>query len=126
MAFVLSDEFHYRLLKRLEDNPELSQRELARELGVSVGKINYCIRALVDLGLVKATNFANSRNKQAYMYVLTPKGIQAKACTAVGFFKQKLAEYEAIQKDLEELRGEVSRLDGEAGHQDWRLSPKNW
>ena len=103
---VLNDEFRYRILKRLESNPELSQRELARELGVSVGKVNYGIRALVDLGLVKATNFANSRNKQAYIYVLTPKGIQAKARTAVRFFKQKLAEYEAIQKDLEELRSE--------------------
>ena len=108
---MLNDEFRYRILKRLESNPELSQRELARELGVSVGKINYGIRALVDLGLVKATNFANSRNRQAYIYVLTPKGIQAKARTAVRFFKQKLSEYEAIQRDLEELRREVGRLE---------------
>jgi EPS-associated MarR family transcriptional regulator len=108
---VLNDEFRYRILKRLESNPELSQRELARELGVSVGKVNYGIRALVDLGLVKATNFANSRNKQAYIYALTPKGIQAKARTAVRFFKQKLFEYEAIQRDLEELRREVGKLE---------------
>ena len=111
---MLDDEFRYRILKRLEANPELSQRELARELGVSVGKVNYGIRALVDLGLVKAKNFANSRNKQAYVYVLTAKGIQAKARTAVRFFRQKLIEYEAIQKDLEELRREVARLDLEA------------
>ncbi len=106
---VLNDEFRYRILKRLESNPELSQRELARELGVSVGKINYGLRALVDLGLVKATNFVNSRNKQAYIYVLTPTGIQAKARTAARFFKQKLVEYEAIQRDLEELRREVAQ-----------------
>lgn len=111
----MTDELRYRILKRLENNPELSQRQLARELGVSVGKVNYGIRALIDLGLVKATTFANSRNKQAYLYVLTSKGIQAKARTAVRFFKQKLAEYEAIQKDLEELRAEVNRLDREAG-----------
>jgi EPS-associated MarR family transcriptional regulator len=111
---VLNDEFRYRILKRLESNPELSQRELAKELGVSVGKVNYGIRALVDLGLVKATNFANSRNKQAYIYVLTTKGIHAKARTAVRFFKQKLAEYESIQKDLDELRREVTRLDRNA------------
>ena len=107
---VLNDEFRYRILKRLESNPELSQRELARELGVSVGKVNYGIRALVDLGLVKATNFANSRSKQAYIYVLTPKGIQAKARTAVRFFKQKLSEYEAIQTELDDLRAEVREL----------------
>ena len=112
---MLSDEFRYRILKRLETDPELSQRELARELGVSVGKVNYGIRALVDLGLVKATNFANSRNKQAYIYVLTPRGIQAKARTALRFFRQKVAEYEAIQKDLAELREEVSRLGATSG-----------
>lgn len=106
---VLSDEFRYRILKRLEANPELSQRDLARELGVSVGKINYGMRALLDLGLIKANNFVNSRNKQGYIYVLTPKGIQAKARTAVRYFKQKLAEYEALQKELEELRVEVAQ-----------------
>jgi EPS-associated MarR family transcriptional regulator len=117
---VLTDEFRYRILKRLEANPELSQRELAKELGVSVGKVNYGLRALVDLGLVKATNFANSRNKQAYIYVLTPKGIQAKGRTAVRYFKQKLAEYEAIQRDLEELRREVVRLGRDATSEEER------
>jgi EPS-associated MarR family transcriptional regulator len=111
IPIVLSDEFRYRILKRLEANPELSQRELARELGVSVGKVNYGLRALVDLGLVKANNFVNSRNKQAYIYVLTAKGIKAKATTAVRFFRQKLVEYEAVQKELEELRREVAGLD---------------
>jgi len=115
IVFVLSDEFRYRILKRLEANPELSQRELAKELGVSVGKINYGLRALLDLGLIKATNFVNSRNKQAYIYVLTPKGIQAKARTAVRFFRQKLAEHEAIQRDLEELSQEVRRLERARG-----------
>jgi len=108
---VLSDEFRYRILKRLEANPESSQRELAKELGVSVGKINYGLRALVDLGLIKATNFVNSRNKPGYIYMLTPKGMQAKARTAVRFFRQKLAEYEAIQAELRELRREMKELD---------------
>ena len=106
---MLNDEFRYRILKRLESNPELSQRELARELGVSVGKINYGIRALVDLGLVKAHNFVNSRRKQAYIYVLTPKGIQTKARTALRFFKQKLAEHEAIKKDRKQTSTEFER-----------------
>ena len=108
---VLSDEFRYRILKRLEANAELSQRELAKELGVSVGKINYGLRALVDLGLIKATNFVNSRNKSGYVYMLTPKGMQAKARTAVRFFRQKLAEYEAIQAELRELRREMKDMD---------------
>jgi len=118
IVFVLSDEFRYRILKRLETNPELSQRELAKELGVSVGKINYGLRALADLGLIKATNFVNSRNKPAYIYVLTPKGIQAKARTAVRYFRQKLAEHEAIQRDLEELRKEIRQLQGSAKQRD--------
>jgi len=109
---VLSNEFRYRILKRLETNPGLSQRELAKQLlGVSVGKINYGIRALVELGLIKASNFANSCNKQAYIYVLTPKEIKAKARTAVPYFRQKLAEYEAIQKDLAELHREIGQLE---------------
>ena len=82
-----------------------------QELGVSVGKINYGLRALVDLGLIKATNFVNSRNKPGYIYMLTPKGMQAKARTAVRFFRQKLAEYEAIQAELRELRREMKELD---------------
>lgn len=117
---MLSDEFRYRILKRLEANPELSQRDLARELGVSVGKINYGLRALLDLGLIKAHNFVNSRNKQAYIYVLTPKGIQAKARTAVRYFRQKLAEHEAIQRELEELRKEVGRMRQDVGTVDER------
>ena len=118
IVFVLTDEFRYRILKRLAANPELSQRELAKELGVSVGKINYGLRALADLGLVKAKNFANSRNKQAYIYVLTPKGIQAKARTAMRFFRQKLAEYKTLQRDLAELRREVARIDGGSSKHD--------
>ena len=81
----------------------------------ALGAINYGLRALMALGLVKATNFVNSRNKQAYIYVLTPKGIQAKAKTAVRFFRQKLAEHEAMQKELEELRRDVARIDRETG-----------
>ncbi|HVO47214.1 MAG TPA: MarR family EPS-associated transcriptional regulator [Steroidobacteraceae bacterium] len=107
---MLTDEFRYRILKRLEANPELSQRELARELGVSVGKVNYGLRALVDLGLIKINNFVSSRNKGAYVYVLTARGIRAKASTAVRYFRQKLAEHEVLQAELEELRREVRDL----------------
>ena len=75
----MTEDTHYKVFKLLEANPEISQREMARELGVSLGKANYCIRAMMDKGLVKANNFKNAENKRAYFYVLTPKGIETKA-----------------------------------------------
>ena len=76
---MLTDEVRYKLLKLLEPNPKLSQRQVARELGISLGKVNYCLRALVDKGWIKAGNFKNSENKTEYLYLLTPRGIEAKA-----------------------------------------------
>jgi len=108
---VLDQQTRYRLLKLLEANPELSQRQLAGELGVSVGKVNFCLRALLERGLVKVQNFRNSSNKLAYAYYLTPKGAREKIRTTAGFLKRKLAEYEAIEKEIEELKREV-RSDG--------------
>jgi EPS-associated MarR family transcriptional regulator len=104
---VLDEQTRYRLLKLLEAKPELSQRQLAEELGVSVGKVNFCLRALLERGLVKVRNFRNSSNKVAYAYYLTPKGAREKVRTTAGFLKRKLAEYEAIEKEIEELKREV-------------------
>jgi len=104
---MLDDRTRYRLLKLLEANPELSQRRLAGELGVSVGKVNFCLNALLDKGLVKVRNFRDNRNKIAYAYYLTPKGAQAKVRATVGFLKRKLAEYEGLEREIEELRQEV-------------------
>jgi EPS-associated MarR family transcriptional regulator len=104
---VLDEQTRYRLLKLLETNPELSQRQLADELGVSVGKVNFCLRALLDRGLVKVQNFRNSNNKLAYAYYLTPKGAREKIRTTAGFLKRKLAEYQAMEKEIEELKREV-------------------
>jgi len=73
---MLNDEYRYKILGRLEANPEISQRELAKELGISLGKTNYCLKALVDKGLLKVNNFRNSENKKAYLYLLTPRGIE--------------------------------------------------
>jgi EPS-associated MarR family transcriptional regulator len=81
----MNEDTHYKVFKLLETNPEISQRELAKALGVSLGKANYCIGALIDKGLVKADNFKNSTNKRAYFYVLTPRGIEAKAKISVRF-----------------------------------------
>jgi len=104
---VLDDRTRYRLLKLLQENPELSQRQLAGELGVSVGKVNFCLRALLDRGLVKVRNFRNSDNKAAYAYYLTPKGAKEKVRATMGFLKRRLAEYEGLEREIEELRREV-------------------
>lgn len=104
---MLTDEYRYKVLKLLAENPHLSQRELARELGISLGKVNYCIQALIEKGMVKAGNFKNSQNKQAYAYLLTPQGIEDKAKVTARFLNRKLVEYEALQAEIEHLRREV-------------------
>jgi EPS-associated MarR family transcriptional regulator len=104
----LDDETRYRLLRALEANPELSQRELAAELGVSVGKANYCLRALFDKGLVKLGNARRNPDKRAYIYLLTPQGIKEKAAVAHRFLQRKQAEYEALGREIEDLRTEVA------------------
>jgi EPS-associated MarR family transcriptional regulator len=103
----MTEDTHYQVLKILEQNPQISQRELAGEMGVSLGKVNYCLRALMDKGLVKAKNFKNSANKRAYFYVLTPRGIETKAKISVRFLQRKLEEYEALRAEIEELQAEV-------------------
>ena len=106
---VLTDEYRYKILRLLEADPQMSQRDLARELGVSLGKTNYCLRALMETGLIKANNFKNNRNKKAYMYFLTPRGIAEKARATANFLERKVAEYEALQREIEHLRREVNR-----------------
>ena len=104
------EDTHFRLLKLLEARPELSQRDLARELGTSLGKVNYCLNALIDKGLVKVRNFRNSRNKLGYAYLLTPRGIDSKATIAVHFLKRKMAEYEILKAEIDQLKHEVREL----------------
>jgi EPS-associated MarR family transcriptional regulator len=104
------DETHLRALRLLEANPELSQRELAEALGVSLGKANYCLKALLERGLIKVRNFRNSRNKAAYAYYLTPEGMRRKAGLTAGFLKRKIDEYEALKREIELLKTEAGRL----------------
>ncbi len=111
---VLDDEARYRLLRLLADNPELSQRELAHELGISLGKVNYCLKALLDRGYVKAVNFKNSRNKRAYLYHLTSAGIAAKALAAKRFLMRKQMEYERLAQEIEALRRETAEQSSDA------------
>jgi len=106
----MDDATNYQLLKTLEANPELTQRDLAKELGFSLGKTNYCLRALMDKGLVKACNFRNSRNKTAYIYKLTPQGIEEKARVTYRFLKRKQREYEQLKREIEELAQECEGM----------------
>ena len=103
----MTEDINYQVLKLIEQNPELSQRQLAEEMGVSLGKANYCLRALIDKGLVKAKNFKNSSNKAAYLYLLTPRGVEAKAKISVRFLARKVEEYEALRIEIEALKAEV-------------------
>jgi EPS-associated MarR family transcriptional regulator len=119
-ATPLSDDIHYRLLKILEERPDASQRQLADALGFSLGKINYCVKALLDKGWVKAQNFKNSKNKLAYAYVLTPSGIDAKARITARFLKRKMAEYEALKAEIARLKAEVGQADDTAPKQEVR------
>ena len=101
------DELRLRVLRALEANPELSQRQLAAELGVSLGGVNYALKALIERGFVKADNFRKSGSKVAYLYVLTPKGIAEKSTLATAFLGRKLEEYEVLRQEIEALKGEV-------------------
>jgi EPS-associated MarR family transcriptional regulator len=100
-------DVQYKLMRMLEANPGMSQREIARELGISLGKVNYCLRALVQKGWVKISNFTNSQNKAAYMYLLTPRGIEEKASLTLRFLQMKTREYEALRKEIRQMRREV-------------------
>lgn len=105
---MLSDESQYKLMRLLEANPEASQRELAEALGISLGKVNYCLHALMDKGFVKLRNFSHSTHKLRYAYILTPQGITEKARVTQRFLKRKLKEYEMLQNEIEELRKDIS------------------
>lgn len=106
---MLDDETHYKILKLLQQDPHISQRALADALGVSLGKTNFCLRALIDRGLIKARNFRNSQNKTAYAYFLTPKGIKEKASVTIRFLKRKMTEHEVLRQEIERLRQEVGQ-----------------
>ena len=108
------EDTHLRLLRLLDSQPGLSQRALANELGISLGKTNYCLKALVDKGWIKIRNFRNSANKLGYMYLLTPRGLERKASITVRFLREKRAEYETLKREIELLKHEVD--DSRSGH----------
>ena len=107
------DELRFKVLRALEVNPDFSQRQLAAELGVSLGGVNYALRALMERGFVKVNNLRKSGRKAAYLYVLTPKGDVEKTSLAAAFLGRKLEEYEVLRQEIEALKGEVDS--GESG-----------
>jgi EPS-associated MarR family transcriptional regulator len=102
-------ETHFKVMRLLEANPDLTQRDLAKELGLSVGSINYCLKGLMDKGLVKMKNFTHSKNKFGYVYVLTPSGISERALITHRFLRKKMDEYEALKAEIKTLRLEVGK-----------------
>lgn len=104
----MKDEITYKLLKLIENEPHLSQREIAQKMGVSLGKTNYCLKALVDKGFIKLQNFYNNKKKSAYIYFLTPKGIEEKAEVTYRFLQRKIEEYESIKVEIESLKNETA------------------
>jgi len=101
------EAWRLQVLKLLQANPSLSQRQLAAEMGVSLGKANYCLRALVEKGLVKLGNFSKNPNKGKYAYILTPAGLEEKTRITLAFLKRKEAEFQAIQHEIDALKSDL-------------------
>ncbi len=98
---MINDDDHFNTLRKIEKNPQSTQRALANELGFSLGKLNYCLRALKEKGLVKINNFKKNKKKINYIYVLTPKGITAKTKLTLKFMERKMNEYDELKKEIE-------------------------
>ncbi|MFO1525271.1 MAG: MarR family EPS-associated transcriptional regulator [Turneriella sp.] len=104
----MTDELQHKLFKVITQNPNISQRDLSKNLGISLGKANYCLKALMTKGWVKAQNFKNNRNKLSYAYLLTPSGIEQKASVTVRYLRKKMEEYDELKAAVEELQKEIS------------------
>lgn len=103
----IQEDTHFRIMRILQENSDLTQRELAEMLGMSVGGLNYCLNALIDKGFVKMANFSKSKNKFKYVYLLTPQGIAEKVALTSQFLKRKMEEYDALKAEIEALKIEV-------------------
>jgi EPS-associated MarR family transcriptional regulator len=104
---TIDPDVHFRVLHLLEEEPKITQRELAEKLGISLGGANFCLKALIEIGHIKAGNFNKNPNKSAYLYLLTPQGISEKAKLTTGFLKRKMAEYRALKKEIESVQLKV-------------------
>lgn len=113
---MLDEETEYKLLKMLQDAPQSSQRDIARAMGISLGKANYCLRALAEKGWIKVRNFYHNPNKRGYVYLLTPNGLERKARVTLSFLRRKQGEYESLKLEIARLQDETRFDPGEAGH----------
>ena len=109
----LQEDTNFRLMKLVQDNPDLSQREMAKALGISFGGVNYCLNALIDKGLVKMQNFSQSKNKFGYVYLLTTTGMTEKAALTSNFLSRKMDEYEALTAEIAALKSEIKNSQSE-------------
>jgi EPS-associated MarR family transcriptional regulator len=107
----LQEDTYFRVMYILRENPDLTQRELAEKLGISVGGLNYCLKALMEKGMVKMKNFSNSKNKFGYVYVLTPKGVAEKTAITHRFLRRKMDEYEALKAEIKLLKVDVGEYE---------------
>ncbi|MCP5358029.1 MAG: MarR family EPS-associated transcriptional regulator [Pseudomonadales bacterium] len=105
---MLSEEAGFHILRKLEAQPRITQRQLAQDLGISLGKVNYCLQALIEKGMIKARNFSNNPNKKGYLYVLTPTGLESKAAITRRFLQRKMNEYEALRHEIEALQQDIA------------------
>ena len=112
-ALMNSQDIRLDLLRKLESNPQSTQRELSREMGVSLGKVNYCIKKLTEKGLIKLSNFTHNQNKMGYAYLLTPQGIEEKSRLTFSFLKRKVIEYEVLKKEIDALKLESEEIANE-------------
>lgn len=101
---TIDPDIHFRVLHTLEENPHITQRELAQKLGISLGGVNFCLKALVEIGHVKINNFQKNTNKSAYLYLLTPSGISKKTMLATSFLKRKMNEYKALKMEIDLIK----------------------
>ena len=112
-ALMNSQDIRLDLLRKLESNPQYTQRELSRGMGVSLGKVNYCLKKLTEKGLIKLTNFKQNPDKMGYAYLLTPSGIEEKSRLTISFLKRKTAEYEVLKKEINALQLESEEMTNE-------------
>ncbi len=115
----LDENTRYQLLRVLADHPEYTQRELASAMGLSLGKTNYCLHALITKGLVKVENFQSKQNKRVYAYLLTPQGLEEKVRVTIRFLQRKQDEYDALKAEIEALREEALMLQPKLAWLDW-------
>ena len=104
---TVDPDLHFRVLSIVEEEPGITQRELAKKLGISLGGVNYCLKALIEIGHIKTRNFSKNPNKLAYLYLLTPQGIANKTLLTTGFLKRKIKEYHALKEEINHLQSRI-------------------